>query len=236
MAAVAAATLVIIGAGPAGARPSGAAHPSDGAHAPMLAARLPWSIGVSPDPCLDRGYALLGAKWHIPYRWSFDAKSTPAELDARAVRAVLERSFANLTSGRNDCGRADGIGATSEYTGMTSPRANCRAPDGRNVVGFGRLQYGVLAVTCYWTRNGRMVEADIKINDREMWALAFHGCRNRPILEATITHEAGHVFGLDHIGERKHGRLTMSPYLDGPCENAEASLGLGDMLGLEALY
>ena len=55
-------------------------------------------------------------------------------------------------------------------------------------------------------------------------------------LEATMTHEAGHVFGLGHIGERRHGRLTMSPFLNGPCENSEATLGLGDVRGLEALY
>ena len=100
-----------------------------------------------------------------------------------------------------------------------------------------RLPRGVLAVTCFWLRNGRMTEADIKINNRESWALTMTSCHgDMPLLESTITHEAGHVFGRDHVGEKRHGRLTMSPYLDGPCNDNEATLGLGDMRGLEALY
>ena len=194
------------------------------------------SVALSPAPCQDRKYRLLGAKWNTTYQWSFKASSTPGYLSRAATRRVLKRSFSNITNARNDCGRGDAVSATHLFLGNTSRGPNCSRRDRRNVVGFGRMQYGVLAVTCYWVKNGRMVEADIKINSRESWALSLNGCRFSPMLEATMTHEAGHVFGLDHVGERRHGRLTMSPYLDGPCQNQEATLGLGDMLGLEALY
>lgn len=231
VAALAAALAVLaIAAGPAGAQST---HHED---AVQRANRASAPIGVAPAPCQDSAFRLFGAKWTKPFEWSFRASTTPAGLNTSTVAAILQRSFSNITDARNDCGRADAIDATHSYLGTTGRRPDCGSRDGHNVVGFGRLPLGVLAVTCYWIRSGQMVEADIKINSRESWALALDSCNGRPMLEATITHEAGHVFGLDHIGERRHGRLTMSPYLDGPCENDEASLGLGDLLGLEQLY
>jgi hypothetical protein len=195
------------------------------------------AIGVSPSPCNDGAYKLLGGRWTRTYEWSFKRSSTPDSLPKPAVVQILNRSFSNVTNGRNDCGRPDRISATHHYQGATSRSPNCNMRDGFNVVGFGRMENGILAVTCFWISGGRIVEADMRINNRETWALTVAGCSgDRPMLEATITHEAGHVFGLDHVGERRHGRLTMSPYIDGPCENNEATLGRGDMLGLEEIY
>ena len=194
-------------------------------------------VGLAPAPCQDKAYRLLGAHWTSTYEWSFRASSTPAGLGRKATAAVLRKSFSNIVNANNDCGRADNVSATYDYLGTTSRAPNCSRRDGHNVVGFARLPYGVLAVTCFWMHKGHMTEADMQINNRESWALTMAGCHGgMPLLESTITHEAGHVFGLDHVGERRHGRLTMSPYLDGPCNDNEATLGLGDMLGLEALY
>lgn len=195
------------------------------------------ALSLAPPPCQDKGYRLLGAKWTKTYEWSFKAKSTPTGLNKKAVAKILKRSFNNITDANNDCGRADKVSATDTYLGRTGRRPSCISRDGHNVVGFANLPRGVLAVTCYWLRHGNLVEADMKINKRESWALSLNGCHgDMPLLEATVTHEAGHVFGLDHVGEKRHGRLTMSPYLDGPCEDNEVTLGLGDLLGLEALY
>jgi hypothetical protein len=192
---------------------------------------------TSPGPCQDGAFRLLGGRWTRTYEWSFKRSSTPSGLDRAAVTNTLTRSFDNVTNARNDCGRQDNVSATHDYLGVTTRSPNCRSRDGYNVVGFGRMDLGVLAVTCFWMSNGRIIEADMRINDRESWSLAMNGCQgDRLMLEATITHEAGHVFGLDHVGERRHGRLTMSPYIDGPCNNNEATLGRGDMLGLEQIY
>jgi len=199
--------------------------------------KLAGGVGISPPPCQDNAFNLIGGKQTSTYKWSFKASSTPAGLNKSSVANTLKKSFGNVTGAHNDCGRADKISATSQYLGTTSTAPNCNAMDGKNVVGFGSLDPGVLAVTCYWISSGKIVEADMKITTKETWALSLSTCHGvSPMLEATITHEAGHVFGMNHVGEARHGRLTMSPYLDGPCENNEATLGLGDMLGLESMY
>lgn len=95
----------------------------------------------------------------------------------------------------------------------------------------------MLARTCWWTIGGRIVEADIQINSNVAWATSLRSCSfGEVMLPAVMTHEVGHAYGLGHVGERRHGRLTMSTRLDGSCNNQEASLGLGDLLGLEQLY
>ena len=195
------------------------------------------AVRAAPGPCADSAFKLLGAKWpQGSYEWSYNAASTPNYLGALATRRLISKSFTNVTTAQNNCGIADDVDATHTFLGNTSSRARCASRDHNNVIGFKSLDFGVLAVTCFWTFNGRMVEADMQITTREHWALSKATCDSEPLLEATVTHEAGHVYGLDHVGERRHGRLTMSPFLDGPCNNNEATLGRGDIRGLQQLY
>jgi hypothetical protein len=195
------------------------------------------SVGISPPPCKDPAFNTFGAKQTSTYKWSFKASTTPAGLNKSSVANILQKAFGNITGEHNDCGRPDTVSATSQYLGTSSVGPSCNSRDGQNAIGFGKLDPGVLAVTCYWISGTKIVEADMKITTSESWALSLASCHgSQPLLEATITHEAGHVFGMAHVGEARHGRLTMSPFLDGPCENNESTLGLGDMLGLESMY
>lgn len=155
---------------------------------------------------------------------------------------MIERSVSNITDARNDCGIPDNVSAQHVYDGRTTTNpgitrwATCRRSDGWNLVGFGRLPRGVLAVTCTDIRHGRIVEADMLINNRYSWAVSAAKCFRQELLEPTVTHEFGHVFGLGHVGERRHPLLTMSTTSDGPCSNEASTLGRGDIRGLEALY
>lgn len=225
------ALLLLIPASPASAQPM--LHVEE----TRLGTAQPVSTASSPSACSDSAYKLEGASWQGTLNWYFKASSTPAYLTSPGVQGVIEQAFGNVTRARNDCGLGDNVSATSAFKGTTTRGPNCRSNDGYNVVGFGSLPANTLAVTCYWFMGKKMVEADIKINKTILWALALPGCTgSRTILESTLTHEVGHAFGLDHVAESTHRQLTMSPVINGVCENSEATLGLGDVKGLEALY
>jgi hypothetical protein len=227
--------LLAMAAGPATAGQRWVAAPSQA---------LTSTYKAAPPACVDRAYSLLGGRWNGPLEWRFQSSSTPAGLDSAATLTVIKRSFNNITGARNDCGLADTVSATSTYLGTTSSapsltrRGRCAPKDGHNVIGFGPLPFGILAVTCVRSNKaGRMAEADIRINSKVSWALTVASCKwFQDLLEPTMTHEIGHAFGLGHVSERRHGRLTMSTYSDGPCSNAETTLGRGDVRGLHHLY
>jgi hypothetical protein len=199
---------------------------------------------ASPAPCADRAYTLIGGKWKESLGWLYQSSSTPSGLGTSSVLTVIKRSFDNITGARNDCGLADTVSATSTYLGTTgfapsvTRRGRCSPKDGRNVVGFGSLPFGILAVTCVRSnRSGEMTETDIRVNSNMYWTLSVGNCSFfEELLEPTMTHEIGHAFGLGHVREAKHGRLTMSTISDGPCSNAESTLGWGDVRGLRHLY
>ena len=194
--------------------------------------------------CGDPTYNLSGFKWEGAFKWYFNADSTPDQYDRDAVLAVLERSVNNIATAFNDCGLADNVDIEAIYKGPTrEPPCGEEGTYGLNVIGFGevpeRLGANTIAYTCPYEDNvtGDYVEADIAINRDVDWAMSLEDCQGfEELLEATITHEVGHVFGLDHVTERRHGDLTMSTRSNGACTDDEISLGLGDVLALEELY
>jgi hypothetical protein len=128
------------------------------------------------------------------------------------------------------------MGPTTTAPDVTDS-STCGRPDGRSVVGFGTLAPVEMAITCWWTRDGSIVEADVKLNKTDYrWVTRIpSSCALSWSIEDVATHEFGHVFGLEHVSEALHGNLTMSPRIL-PCQSSDATLGLGDVLGLRAKY
>jgi hypothetical protein len=196
------------------------------------------------DPaCSDDAFKLEGFRWEQPIHWYFNVNTLPDRYDRDEVLEILKRGWDNITTARNDCGRPDNVSATSIYRGFT-PALPCEnnVGDGISVVGFGKIPRDMskdtIAATCPYTfsTTGNPAEVDIVISDEIGWAMSKEGCFFDELLEPTITHEVGHAFGLDHVSEEDHPSLTMSTTSNGPCQNEESTLGLGDLLGLEELY
>lgn len=215
------------------------------------------AAAASPGECSDTAYnhATVGGqkyRWTTTFGWYFHSSTTPGEISAGNALNDLQHATENMKWANNNCGRADNIGATSTYLGTTSADADinsdltCGGASGKSVVGFGTYNSSsVLAAACtYATLNpggtyATAVESDVKYNkgDFEWFTGSIpSGCSGRYSVEAVGTHERGHTFGLGHVSEESHGKLTMSTALNGPCQKSEATLGLGDMLGMEALY
>ena len=197
---------------------------------------------TSAGACSDGTYSVASSKWKKSYNWQFDAATTPGNLSVSAVESALQTAVNRMTTGFNNCGLADQISATASYAGRTSlfPNINssgaCLSPDGRSEIGFGSLPSGTVGMTCWWSVAGEIVESDVVFSKNVKWYLSKPAsCSAQWSLYATAAHELGHAFGLNHVAETTHGSLTMAPKIMA-CQSGEATLGLGDVRGLEALY
>jgi hypothetical protein len=205
---------------------------------------------TSPDgsagQCSDGSYSAYS--WRMPlYAWRYNSGSTPYKFRARTggTRAVIDaiiRGNRNITAADNDCGRGDYISARMRYDGTTDRRTNigssgsCLTRDGRNVIGWGDLPSHAIAMACvFGLSDGRASEADVKLSWDKAYETSMGRCSGELLIEAAMTHEFGHVYGLGHVSYSGSRYLTMQPYVN-QCSMAHASLGLGDMRGLERKY
>jgi hypothetical protein len=201
---------------------------------------------LTTNPCADGAYVLHGHRWATTLVWSLNMAGR-TDLSTTHVLASIVHGAADIIGAVNDCGRPDGISAYQSYAGTTTASPQISAPNGvisclgrdaRNVVGFASMS-PFKAVTCwYWDSTGYLVESDIAFAQSASWQIYpwVFGCPSGGSaydMAAVATHEFGHAYGLLHPGT-DHPSLTMQP--GGPCDASKRTLGLGDMLGLEALY
>ncbi|MFG3013022.1 matrixin family metalloprotease [Streptomyces cinerochromogenes] len=79
-------------------------------------------------------------------------------------------------------------------------------------------------------------EADVRFNthDYDFTNKPTRSCSNKYAIRSVGTHEAGHVFGLAHVGDG-HENLTMftNSFI---CATKARTLGKGDVLALRSVY
>ena len=125
---------------------------------------------------------------------------------------VTARSFAIGSPSANPCGGSDVI----QWMSIDGPgnvlasTATCRNVATKEIVGF-----------------------TITIDSDETWSTS--GTPNAFDVQEIITHEMGHVAGLGHDSAPRDGCLTMYKFAS-PGETQKRTLGLGDKLGMDALY
>ena len=205
----------------------------------------------SPGECSDGAYNDLNRKVKGDLLWHFNPRTTPDELSRKGAVRAIRKGTANIANTRNNCRLGDRVPSyvSISYDGSARDHAqvtaggDCVGNDGETVVSFGRLPKNWLAMTCTVVaiEDGydRVKWSDVMINKSSYnWTTRpdARSCRRKYDLAGTVTHERGHTFGLGHVSESSHAKLTMSDRSNGPCQSSERSLGLGDVRGIGNKY
>ncbi len=113
--------------------------------------------------------------------------------------------------------------------------------DGRNVVSWGALRPGIVAVTYIWYYSDTLeiVEIGMVFNKLYTWGIDPDGEGPATInafdIQNVATHEAGHTLSLNDLYMSEATQLTMYGYTS-PGETMKRSLGLGDINGIHHIY
>ena len=194
----------------------------------------------SPGECQDGAYSTLDRKEYGIYNWYLGDGAYPAGMTRLQALEYFEGSIGRITASTNNCGLADEVPAKSHYAGTTTYEADisnhgtCTSWDGKSTWDAGDLAAGTVAATCARTwpnplGKNDLREADVRFNiaDYDFTRNPTSTCYGlyHDVLN-TGTHEAGHVFGLGHVGSG-HSNLTMY---------TKADRGKGDVMGLRSIY
>lgn len=219
--------------------------PGDEPEAPVADAS---SRAANREGCYSSARTDLDQKVTGPITYNFNVSTTPGGISRSGASGAIKRAAGNVSNTKNTCSMGDRVPVALRYGGKTNAstqvaNGHCGRNDGRSVVDFGYLKSGILAATCAIADDrpyyDEVLSADIRINSRgPRWTLEpnARSCSRAYDVEGVMTHEWGHFFGLGHVPEDGSRNLTMSRYINGPCQSSERTLGRGDVLGLDGKY
>ncbi|MEM3383851.1 MAG: hypothetical protein QW698_07440 [Nitrososphaerales archaeon] len=212
------------------------------ATAPLLALSIPspnlmiieWSIEKSygrviinvipseDDSMNNPDYKLLHFHWHTTAKYWIN----PSNKYGFSTNDVVN----TITASANTWDEKTSYEVFS-YQGTTTRSAGRR--DGYNVIAWGLYRRGAIAITYIWYSGDRIIETDTLLNTYYKWSLK--GEKGKMDVQNIMTHEFGHWCGLDDLYDDKDYWLTMYGYASYG-ETYKQTLGLGDILGLRAVY
>lgn len=224
------------------------AHDTDGG---SLVASSPTPPELHGTGCSQSGYVTRSAYQQHTFTWVMNVDSVPSYLDRARAEWAIQQATATVAGAQTPCPIDDSDQATPPvalYSGPTlrhanvTPEVECfpsSRSDGISVVSFGRLPEDVVAVTCTYRHHGDIWQSDVLLSDAPGAFTLDPGdglCVDSYDLQAVMTHERGHSFGLGHVPESQGtDELTMSSFM-GRCDTSARTLGVGDILGLRRIY
>ena len=190
----------------AGGRPAAAANCSNDAPASGVYATTGWTVAA-------------------PVAAHLNSASVPGYLGD--VTAALQASFDAWGS------------AVPRITVVGDGAATKPSATRTNDLMFGRTSGSSLAITYTWRWSDGLVESDMILNSRVSWFQAASegdGCYesvSRYDVQNIATHEAGHVYGLDHPAGDRFETMYAYGYSG---ETLKRSPANGDLAGVASLY
>jgi hypothetical protein len=182
-----------------------------------------YQIPAEDDSMTNPDYKLLPFWWHTTIKYWINPKNRYGFSTTAVVSTIT--AAANAWDEQTSY-------AVFAYQGTIKKGAGTR--DNYNVVAWG-LYYNpnVIAVTYIWYSGDTILETDTRMNTWFSWSLT--GEANKMDVQNIMTHEFGHWCSLDDLYDDKDYWLTMYGYANYG-ETYKRTLGLGDILGLQARY
>ena len=180
-------------------------------------------------------FALLGVEWVVP------AGGIPYVIDPDYAPTG---SIVEIDLAFDAWDDATSVELFAEPSVNATVNPSLDEPDLVNTVTWRRIvPPRVIAVTYIWYNPDTMeiVDCDVIMNTKHDWGIDPDGELDGHILEDAfdvrniVTHEAGHVVGLDDLYDKTYSELTMYGYSE-EGETKKISLENGDTLGTQALY
>ncbi|HEV2757362.1 MAG TPA: matrixin family metalloprotease [Actinomycetota bacterium] len=185
------------------------------------------------DECADPAYAETGPQWRdadMPVEWRFRRSSVPDGVGAFRSQYSLQEAHQVWSRARTKCKAAGDVSLRFRFDGDSKRKVGY---DGVNLVDFGPLGGGALALSYTWYEGSRIVEVDLRLNRDDYRWTNRPGGKNRYQVGNIGAHEIGHQLGLDDLSD-PHGALTMFGRISRG-ETSKMTLGRGDLRGASNL-
>lgn len=171
--------------------------------------------------------------WKLPanFTYNLNPSSVPTSVGSANLPTIASNAFLPWT---NAISNKVTVGKGSDTT-MTR-----KAPDGKNIITWGRISASALGVTYIWyyPSTGEAVDVDTILNQKYFWTwsgISTCAYTNSYDAQNILTHELGHWFGLDDEYTSKYVNNTMYGY--GFQKDAKGdTLTNGDIDGIQAIY